>query len=389
VRVAYVCADPGVPVFGTKGASVHVQAIAGALLRRGAEVTLLATRTGGMVPAALAHAEVVALPALPKGDAAARERAAQAANAGLAAALRALGPVDLVVERYSLWSHAALEHARAAGVPAVLEVNAPLVDEQGRHRALHDRPAAERVARRAFAAATAIVAVSEPVADWVAARCADGRRRVHVVGNGVDPDRFPPVERPPGRCTVGFVGTLKPWHGVEVLVDAFDRLHARRPGVRLLVVGDGPQSPWLRADLARRPCAPAVEFTGSVDPAAVPAALARMDVAVAPYPPLEPFYFSPLKVVEAMASGLPVVCSRIGALPDLVRDGVTGVLCRPGDPFDLAAALELLAADPPLRRRLGEEGRARVLASHTWDQVAGEVLRLAEEGAPAGAEAAA
>jgi glycosyltransferase involved in cell wall biosynthesis len=382
VRVAYVSTDAGVPVFGSKGASVHVQAVAGALARRGADVTLLSARFGGVRPAALDRVAVRRLPAPPKGDPVAREQAALAANMDLVAALLAAGPVDLIYERHALWSHAAMEHARAHGVPGVLEVNAPLVDEQARHRALVDRAGAARAAARAFAAASAIVAVSRPVADWVAERCPDGDRRVHVVPNGADPGRalrvadpaHPPATRP---CTIGFVGTLKPWHGVAGLVDAFDRLHARRGDARLLIVGDGPEGPDLRRDVELRGCAERVWFTGAVTPASVPPLLAEMDVAVAPYPAIEPFYFSPLKVLEAMAAGLPVVASDVGDLGELVGDGVTGLLVPPGDASALAAALDRLAADPAERRRMGEAGRARVLAAHTWDHVVDRILAIA------------
>lgn len=228
MRVAYVCADPGVPVFGRKGASVHVQEVVRALLRRGARVTLFASRTGGEVPAGLEGVEVRRLPrpksidgrALPAAD---RERALQAADAQLPAALAAAGPFDLVYERYALWSTGALRHARATGTPSVLEVNAPLVDEQAEHRELIDAAGALRATQVAFAEADAVVAVSRPVADWARALGAPAAR-VHVVPNGVDPDRFPPRaaagRRTTDPFTVGFVGTLKPWHGTEVLVDA-------------------------------------------------------------------------------------------------------------------------------------------------------------------------
>jgi glycosyltransferase involved in cell wall biosynthesis len=383
MRAAYVCADAGVPVFGTKGASVHVQAVAGALAATGARLTVLATRTGGAPPASLAGSGLVALPPAPRAEPAARERAALAANDALARALSALGPLDLVYERYSLWSHAAMEHARARGIPGVLEVNAPLIDEQAAHRVLVDRSAAEAVARRALAAATVVIAVSPGVAAWLE-RFPAAAGKVHVVPNGVDPARFgatPPAA--PGRpFTVGFLGTLKPWHGLDTLVDAFAVLHARRPGARLRLIGDGPQAAAVRARLAVDGVAGAATLTGAVAPAAVPAELAAVDVGVAPYPDLRPFYFSPLKLVEYAAAGLPAVCSRVGALEDVVTDGVTGLLCPPGEPLALAAALERLADDPGLRARLGAAARERVLAEHTWDRVVARTLALAASAGP-------
>ena len=377
MRVAFVCADPGVPVFGAKGSSVHVQSVVRALLRRGAEVELLAARVDGPPPAGLEGVALHRLPRPPKSDPAERERRARAANAELARTLAVLAPVDLVYERCSLWSVAALRHARRAGVPAVLEVNAPLVEEQARHRVLADRAAAERIARVQAELADVLVAVSAGVAAHLRRRHPGAAGRVRVIGNGVDPERFPAAlaaERAAAPFTVGFVGTLKPWHGVETLADAFALLRAHVSDARLLVVGDGPARAALERRLDAAGVAAAAELTGSVRPDVVPALLARMSVAVAPYPPLPQFYFSPLKVLEAMAAGLPVVASRVGDLQRLVADGRTGRLVPPGDPEALATALCSLADRPDERVRLGAAARRAVLAAHTWDAVVGRIL---------------
>ncbi|NCC33535.1 MAG: glycosyltransferase, partial [Chloroflexia bacterium] len=296
MRVAYVCADPGVPVFGTKGSSVHVQAVLRALLRRGLEVTLLASRFDGPPPADLAAVTCVALPRPPKGATHTREAALLAANEDLAAALERSGPFDLVYERYSLWSYAAMGYAQRTGVPGLLEVNAPLIDEQIRHRELINRAGAMQVAQRLFRTATALLAVSQEVAAYL--RTFASEASIVVVPNGVDPDRFPMGPHPALRATytVGFVGTLKPWHGLEVLLAAFIQLHQRLPSARLLLVGDGPERDKLEAQVNASGLAPVVEFTGAVAPEAIPGLLARMDVATAPYPSRERCYFSPLKL---------------------------------------------------------------------------------------------
>ncbi len=163
-------------------------------------------------------------------NAAARERILLASNAALGAALTRAEPPDLVYERCSLWSVAALERAGRSRIPAVLEVNAPLVEEQAAHRTLVDRRAAERIAERQAAAANVLAAVSDGVAEHLRRRHPDAAGRVHIVPNGIDPDRFPPpVPADLGRpFTVGFVGTLKPWHGLPTLVDAFARVARAR-----------------------------------------------------------------------------------------------------------------------------------------------------------------
>ena len=380
MKLAYLCADPGVPVYGTKGCSLHVQEIVRAFDRIGLTGTLFAQRVDGKAPADLEHIEVVELPALPAVGGPARERALQAANTGIARQVSGRGPFDIVYERYSLWSHAGLSAGKVAGAVTVLEVNAPLIEEQARFRELHDKKAALNASLRAFAAADVIVAVSDGVARYLE-QFAQARNKVHVIPNGVDTARFDHVpaqrEERGEPFTVGFVGTLKPWHGVDILIEAFARLRAKIPECRLLLVGDGPERTSLAEQAYSLGVADAVEFAGAVPAAEIPALLARMDVGVAPYPELRDFYFSPLKVYEYMASALPVVASSIGQICDVIEDGQDGLLCRPGDVDDIVDACTRLYHDNRLRDRLGLLARRKVLADHTWHSVGLHILNLA------------
>jgi glycosyltransferase involved in cell wall biosynthesis len=381
MRIAYVCADRGVPVFGRKGCSIHVQEVVRALSAQGAKVELFAMRAEGDPPPGLETVPLHQLPALPQGDYALREQAALAANDDVRALLEREGPFDLVYERYSLWSFAAMEYARASRTPGLLEVNAPLIAEQAEHRILVDRAGAERAAKRVFRAATHLLAVSAEVAAYLEQFPA-ARGRVHIVSNGVDPNRFraeltPSCPGPPGAFTIGFVGTLKPWHGLGTLVEAFALLYRGGSDLRLLIVGDGPERSRLEADLSAHGLREFAKLTGSVDSNQVPGLVASMDVAVAPYPKLANFYFSPLKVYEYMAAGLPIVASRVGQLADLLRHEETGLLCPPGDAPALAAALERLRGDTGLRHRLGKAARTTAFRKHTWAAVAQRILSLA------------
>lgn len=383
MRVGYVCADPGVPVYGRKGASVHVQEIIRAMLAEGLEVDLLAARTDGDVPPGLEGVRIHPLPLPPSGSSSTRRESVLRHDGEAAAAvLDGLGPLDLVYERYSLWGRAAMRWAAAAGVPGVLEVNAPLPEEQARHRILHDRPAADRVARDAIAAASVVVAVSEPVARWadtMGGRSAGRRSHIHVVPNGVDVDRFRPSGRAPAAgptCTIGFVGTLKAWHGLDTLAEAFACLAATDPCYRLLVVGDGPGRAEMEARFDDAGLTPLVDVVGATDPADVPSLLHGVDIAVAPYPPTAG-YFSPLKLYEYLAAGLPVVASEVGQAVDVLEHGRTGLLCRPGDPGELVAAVSALRADPAWAASLGCAGRAMVEQHHTWRSAVERILSLA------------
>lgn len=384
MRIAYVCADPGVPVFGQKGATVHVQEMIRAFRGLGAEVALFAARVDCDPPADLRSVRLLRLPRAPKGDAAAREQRCLRANDDLRAVLEGAEPCDMVYERYSLWSYAAMEYARENRLPGVLEVNAPLIEEQALYRRLVDRASAERIAERVFGAAQVLVAVSRAMAAFLT-RYPAARGRIHVVPNGVNPRRFrpnikPALPAPPDTFTVGFVGNLQPWHGVCHLVEAFALLHRRCPHTRLLVVGDGPEREALLVGLAARCPQAEVHLTGRVAAEQIPGLLASMDVAVAPYPKLAQFYFAPLKLCEYMAASLPVVASRIGHLAEVIEDGVNGILCPPGDAGAVAAALECLHWDPKLRTRLGQTARMTVLNGYTWEAAARRILGLAGVG---------
>lgn len=382
MRIAYICVDPGIPVFGQKGCSIHVQEVIRALRRQGAQVELFAVRCEDPPPADLADMIVHRLPPIPKVERALRERMALSMNLDLRMKLEQTGPFDLIYERYSLWSLSAMEFAQEAKIPGLLEVNAPLIEEQIQYRGLVYQAAAKQVANRAFHAASKLIAVSQRVKHylnhWVNAD------KVHVIPNGVNDHRFsehisPALPKDPNSFTVGFVGSIKPWHGLSHLVNGFDRLYQRVPQARLLIVGDGPQRAEIETELARRGLQSVTHFTGAVLPEQIPGLLATMDAAVAPYPANLDFYFSPLKVVEYMAAGLPVVVSRIGQLTDLVDDDVTGLLCPPGDELALASALERLWQSPDLRQRLGLVARHHILMHHTWDSVASTILELAQE----------
>jgi len=383
--VTYISGDSGVPVFGRKGCSVHVREILRAFSRGGTQLRLIARRLGGSRPEDLADVEVLRLAPTGVRDGESHG-AVEGWNSAIDAVLHHQTSPDLVYERHSIWSWRPMEWAASHDTPSILEVNAPLIEEQARYRGLEDRNAAERATRRAFEAAETVVAVSERVADYAHSY---GARTGHirVVENGVDPARFEArraVREGAERrgFTVGFVGTLKPWHGLSLLADAFADLLRTHPDARLLVVGDGPARSQFERALAERGALRSTDFIGSVDPEAIPSLLDRMDVGVAPYPAQDPsdFYFSPLKILEYMAAGLPIVASAIGQIPSLVEHGREGLLSPPGDRADLARALRRLADSPRLRRRLGRAGRARAVRRHSWDAVLERTLAPIDAG---------
>lgn len=220
------------------------------------------------------------------------------------------------------------------------------------------------------------------LADWAIAgsqgavavlRAKGFRRPVSVVPQfGVDPAIFTPRVRPTPRDipVVAFLGRLVEEKGVQVLLRAF---HGLAAPARLLIVGAGPYEEQLRA-LAAQLGVPA-EFRPAVPSTRMPALLAEVDVVALPSLTRRNWKEQFGRVlVEAMASGIPVVGSSCGEIPNVIGDA--GLVVPEGDPAALAAALERLVTDPCLRARLAARGRERVLCHFTQRQVAEETVAI-------------
>jgi glycosyltransferase involved in cell wall biosynthesis len=387
MRVAYLSADCGIPVFGTKGASVHIQEMMHAMRQQGADVRVVATRLGNPSEkdAGAIHAFMPRAYSVKDGGDQAREEAniadAEAAREALVS-LHAEWPFDMIYERYSLWSDAGVRAARTLGVPLIVEVNAPMLLEQEQYRrlALHQR--AQEIERSVLGQADGLVCVSSAVRHYAISKGAKPGRAI-VMGNAVDTARFhaavPPMDfgMPEGAFVIGFSGSLKRWHGVGVMMDAFRIVLRRAPHARLLVVGEGPERGWIEGFARGAGIEHAVTMAGWVGHSEMPAALTAIDVALAPYPETEDFYFSPLKVFEYLAAGRPMVASRIGQIAEVIKHEETGILTPPGNAEALAEAVLSLMAEPLRMRRLSDAA-ALEGARHSWGRNARQALAMGQ-----------
>jgi glycosyltransferase involved in cell wall biosynthesis len=229
------------------------------------------------------------------------------------------------------------------------------------------RPRAWRswIERRSFARADHLCGVSRFVIETTRQLLDLGRRPIEVLPNPVDTELFRPMpEIPEESGLIVFVGTVCEKKGVRQLIEAMPSIVAAVPDARLLLVGRDYKDEEGRSYLARyKDLVPEalrerIAFTGAVEHDALPRFLARARVAVYP----SHMEAQGIVNLEAMAMGKAVVSSATGPGPELIEDGVSGLLCNPHDPQSIANRIVTLMRDAELRQRLGEEARRRVLA---------------------------
>jgi glycosyltransferase involved in cell wall biosynthesis len=219
-----------------------------------------------------------------------------------------------------------------------------------------------RLAEKA-ASASAVVCISDFARSQVMGFAPEAAwPRLRVVHCGVDPSEFerngqpgPPAD---GAFRVLYVGRLVPFKGQAVLLEAIASLRGSGIDARLTLIGDGPARPDLERRVAELGLAGAVELAGAVGQDEIRSHYAAADAFCLPS-------FAegvPVVLMEAMAMRLPVVTTRVMGIAELVDEGESGLLVRPGRSDELAAALAKLARDPDLRERLGRRGREKVVA---------------------------
>lgn len=401
MRIAYLSTDFGVPVRGTKGASVHVRKMVGALAKRGHELVLL-TPDSGEGPAEAPACPVVSLPFEPgpaklydelKREEICRDRRLSkdlrnvfyslSMEAQALPRLNEFRP-DFVYERYALFGTAGVQLARRLGVPLLLEVNAPLVEEQREQRGLDLPHLAVEAQRQAFGGADELLVVSRWLEDYARAHGA-APERITVVPNAADAELFcPPVGPSEIRArlgwqepfVLGFVGAMKPWHGVMRLVEALLQLGGAAAPFRLLLLGDGPELERVRARVQASGLERVVHAPGAVPHGEVPAWLGAVDLAMVPYEATATPYFSPVKLFEYMSMGLPIVAARLGQTEEILEHGRTGWLYSSNEASEPAATIRRLAADRATLRRVGAQAREVALARYTWERNAEQVEHL-------------
>lgn len=291
-----------------------------------------------------------------------------------------------VVHIHELWhygGYAAYREARRAGRPYIVTVHGGLDPWALRHRGLKKRLYMALVQRRILQGAMAIHAVTEQEAFQIKAQGIDAR--ISVIPNGINADEFailpdkkaflrqwPQLE---GKLLILFLGRIHPKKGLDLLARAYAQIVSHRDDVALVIVGpdEGNYRASVESLLLAAGVSSKVFFTGMLGGHEKLCAYAAADIFVLPSYS-EGFSMA---VLEAMASGLPVVITPHCHFPE-VADAGAGLIVEP-EHGQLRDALARLLDEPGLRRQMGERGRRLVKERYTWDAVAAQMKRLYQE----------
>ena len=179
------------------------------------------------------------------------------------------------------------------------------------------------------------------------------------------------------NTVIGFMGNLEPWHGLPGLLNQFPSIAEKYKNVRLLLVGitldrDNLPDP---ADSHLIEYRDRIICTGRIPFNSMPEHLKAIDIFVLPYPGIDFFYFSPIKLFESMGVGCAVVAAGAGQIAEVINDGEDGLLFPPGDYISMKLKIEKLIENPGLRTQLGKSAAENVHSNYTWQKITEGMIR--------------
>jgi glycosyltransferase involved in cell wall biosynthesis len=284
-----------------------------------------------------------------------------------------------IYERYALYNVAGFAAARWFRIPLILEVNTLYAQAWAKYYGLKFPRLARAFERFVLRRADHVITVTE-VQRRLLEQEGVAPGRITVAHNAIDPREFS-MERfaTDGlrdalglkALVVGFVGTMNRWQGIPGFLEVIREVTAARTDICFLFIGEGEERPRLQQRLAATGLSGYVTFCGRQPHASIPRYVACIDIGVL----LDSnAYGSPMKIFEYWAMSKAVIAPSVAPVLEVLNDNDTGLLIPPGDSQAMARHILRLAADPALRRRLGEAGRSQVLAQHTWNQNASLIL---------------
>ena len=276
---------------------------------------------------------------------------------------------SFIYERYSLFSISSVILSKLYHIPLVIEVNDATVIQRSRPLLL--KKIAAFIEKKVFRSADVIITISRHFKKLILSHGSINPETVMVLPNAIDPKRFDPAETGSdikqmlgirNRYIIGVIGAFVPWHGLDFLLQS---LHTtmKEYDIHLLLVGDGPIRDSINRMLHELGLTHHVTITGFVNPKVVPDYIAAMDMC---FMPNSNNHGCPIKILEYMAMGKPVIAPKYEPIEEIITNDVTGILFPPLNSDELKTSVIRLLADKNLRQQLGDNAREKVMAEFKW-----------------------
>lgn len=283
---------------------------------------------------------------------------------------------DAIINRYLIYDFSAIIAGKLLNIPVMYEVNASAVYEREIENRYYIKPLAKWVEKYIFKKSDIVTVVSNELKNYFEENGYNVSNTI-VIPNGVNVEKYQEdIQVPPSfddishqwkdKLILGFLGSLKSWHGIQRVIDLMPSLIKKNPNIRLLIVGDGNTRSEIEKKIEDYKLKDHVFISGFIPHEDVPGALHLFDVALAPYNNISNFYFSPLKIFEYMAAGKPVVAPSLGQIKELVQSNYTGLLLDENTDSCLEESILSIIEDSQKLKQMGLNAKNFITEHYTW-----------------------
>ncbi|MCK0068490.1 glycosyltransferase family 4 protein [Kordiimonas laminariae] len=289
---------------------------------------------------------------------------------------------DVLYERHNLFLTAGSKLKRKTGIPYLVEVNAPLMEERSRYNGLHLKGIAAKMEEDTWRAADMNFPVSNVLADKLREKGVR-ENQITVMHNGINYEDYENIDQNAirkrygleGKTVLGFTGFLREWHKLERVVELISNF-SEEESPHLLVVGEGPSVATCKELAATLSVSHRVHFTGFVKREDIPEHLAAMDIALQP---AVTDYASPLKIFEYMYSGLAIIAPDQPNIKEILTDQENALFFTPGNFEQIEALILRLVTDKELRDRIGNNAKTTIPErGYIWQENAARIAEISE-----------
>lgn len=294
---------------------------------------------------------------------------------------------DFIYERYSLYNFSGILTAKKWKIPLILEVNSPIAYEKKKYGRLNFPILANRLEKWIFTNASKTIVVSNVLKKYLI-NINVPAEKLEIIPNGINPLDFKEedvstkdtIRKRYGiedKIIIGFVGWIREWHKLDMLLEILENMDVREKKLHLLIVGEGPGLDSLKKYIAVHSLSRMVTFSGPIPHNEVKKYISTFDIALIVDCT---FYCSPMKLFEYMAMGKAIIAPRMENIEEVLTEGKNCILFKPEDKDDLKKSILTLASDPQLREKIGIEAKHTIYEKeYFWKNNAKKVIRIYNE----------